>query len=467
MTDSKQFTLKENFRFLILLLTYRIVLDCSYVFIISPLYSYSGLTVDINTGKLFISYAIMFFIGAILDRSKNKASSIILQYHFIIMIIPVLSYYALNNKPLSFVLMATGCFILEIVLLRHLRNFRIIRITQLKTAFSIGLLTFLLFTVFAMLKSNGLSISAFNFSIIYKIRDQIVFPAPVFTYFWTWCYRIINPFFIVMAYVKKKRLPMALFLGLQIIMYLIFPHKEILFAPFLILGCIYFIKRFNFSNSILLVLSIIILSFVAIYHISGQVMPVAIIPNRLLIIPAQGKFEHFEYFSKFTKLYFSEGIIGRIFNIPYPYGNISSGNVIALYCQGTIGSSNAGYSAYAFDNLGFAGMLLESLVFVIIMKYFDSVADFLDVNIVTSLCIYPFALLNDGDIFTMLLTGGLFVLMLVLPVYGDSFTKSQQTSTCISQPAVPSSRYFKSRQPSLKYMRQEIEGSASSYMKKA
>ena len=411
---------KKDIRFTLFLLVYRLILDGSYVFVISPLYSYSGLTLNIDTTKMIISYLLMFVISAIMDRSNGKVSSMILQYHYMVMIVPLLSFYALNNQSSVFIFMIAACFILEIVLLKGQHHFKLINITHANIILFTILPAILIFTVAIMLGFNGLSLQAIDFSQIYGIRKSIQYPAAFFSYLWTWCYRIINPFFIVIMYLKKRKSAAAFFIFLQLVMYFITPHKEILFAPILVVGCIFLIKRFNFFNSVLLILASAIALFTFTYYLTGQIMPVAIIPNRLLVLPAQGKFEHFEYFSQFTKLYFSEGLIGKILNIPYPYGNLSSGNVIALYFQGVHSNSNTGYLAYAYDNLGFWGMLLSSFLFVIVMKYFDSVSDRINKNVIFALSIYPFAMLNDGDILTALLTGGVILLMLMLSMYNEN-----------------------------------------------
>ena len=212
------------------LLFYRLVLDYVYVFVVSPIFSYSGLSLNINPTKLFISYVVMIGVSLVMDRKNEKVSSIILQYHFLVMIVPLLSFYSLNNKTSVFLAMSISCFALEIFLVKTLPNFKIRKIKDTEFVLFILLPILLIVVVIFQIKTYGLSLEALDFTKIYDIRSDQISTVGILSYFWTWCYRIINPFLIIAFYWKNKKIQMYFFVFLQVIMYFISPHKEILFA---------------------------------------------------------------------------------------------------------------------------------------------------------------------------------------------------------------------------------------------
>jgi hypothetical protein len=98
------------------------------------------------------------------------------------------------------------------------------------------------------------------------------------------------------------------------------PFKEILLSVVLIIGLSLFLVKYNFLNSSLIALSVAIIGAVKIAIVS--IIP--IVPTRLLFVPALIKFQHFEVFKNYlNKLYYSEGLIGKIFGINYPYSKAS------------------------------------------------------------------------------------------------------------------------------------------------
>lgn len=392
---------------------YKILLDILYIYCVSPTYSYMGLTLDINFVKIIASNFFLLLISLFISKSNQKVSHMIIQLHFIIMIIPILSLYPLANLSTRFMLMIIICFLLQIALIKLLPQVKIKKIKHGKYILYplIGILSLVTFTY--LLITQPINIKALSFSDIYSIRAEQSINHNIMKYLIVWQYRIINPFIIVICYLKKRYVRMVAIIFLQLILYLMYPHKEVVLAIGLLLIVLFALERkFNFNKIFILVFSLLNLLGAALYSLIDYLMLFAIFPVRMLNLPAKIKFEHYDFFSVNDKLFYSEGMIGKLLGLDYPY-SVASG--VLINPRG--GNSNTGYIAYAYDNSGFIGMILMSIVFVIVIKIIDSISVGENKGIIFSLFVYPMIILNDGDLLTMLLTGGVLLLIFIIFLY--------------------------------------------------
>ncbi|MEZ7172919.1 hypothetical protein [Sporosarcina sp. OR05] len=390
---------------------YRVFLDLIYIAFQNPIFSYMGYDLDIDIIKLIISYTLLIILIFFIPKHEKRVSSLILQLHFIIIIIPMTCLYSMANFSSIFMFMIFFGFLMQILLLELLPNIKLPKIKHIKPIFICFIFITTIATYTYLFLTQSINISAFDFKGIYEIReDQLVhFP---FGYLITWQYRIINPLLIIYFFINKKYKIMILIVIAQIIMYTMYPHKEVFLAiGYLFLLLFLYKKKIKFSLVFLWLMPIISILTSLIYKFSSELIYYAIIPSRLLFGPAKIKFQHYDFFSMFEKLYFSEGLIGKLLGIEYPY-SVQSGYVVSLH-NGFDSNSNTGYIAYAYDNLGFLGIIIMSFLFVLILKLIDSQTQKIDSKLIFAILGYPMLILNDGDLFTLLLTGGLFIIILV------------------------------------------------------
>lgn len=409
-TKSTHKTIISN---LIIHFIYLSVLDIIYINTISPLYKYAGFTNDLRSDKIIISFLLLALIVILLPNKNKSVSQTVLKLHFIVIIIPLLSIYSMVNLSTVFTLMVVSCFILQIILIKFLPNFQIKTIKNGKyfTVFILGVLS--LMTYLYLFTTQRINISALDFSVIYEIRSSRKINS-FMAYLITWQFRIINPVLMVLTYMRKKYLLMSAIITLQILTYLMYPNKEIILSIILIASTIaIYEKRKEFIKPFILFLLFGMLISISIYEYYEDITLLSIIPFRLLNVPALMKFEHFEFFSNNEKLFYSEGLIGKVLGIKYKY-SVPSGMLIQ---DGMWGNANTGYIAYAFSNAGYGGMIVMSLLLVFVLKYIDSLVIKYNKGIIFSLLVYPMLILNDGDLLTLLLSGGLFLLFLIFATF--------------------------------------------------
>jgi hypothetical protein len=416
---------KHTIKVGMLYVLYRIMLDFIYLKWVSPIFGYSGFVTDPNIFKIFVSYIVIFLLVIIIPKTNKKVSYMILQLHFIIMIIPLTSIFGLANLSTKFMVMILICFAIQII---FIKNITLVEISKIRNAKNIviGLTSILtLITYLYLFLTQGINFSAFNISNIYDIRSEQT-NLGLMGYLVTWQYRIINPSLLVISYMRKKYKLSVLSIGLQITLFLMFPHKEV----FLSVGLIVLILligryQYKFDSVYICILSFSSILFIYIYEVFKNLQPFSVLPVRLLYVPALIKFQHYEFFSINKKLFYSEGMIGKVLGIDYPY-SIPSGFLIG----GNTNNANTGYLAYAFDNAGFLGMILMSIIFVFLLVLIDSLVKYQNKYLIFALFVYPISVLNDGDLLTLLLTGGLWLLIIILLVFNDiNFENSKKGSS--------------------------------------
>jgi len=167
LINNKKFNIlsikKSIFWSFLVIFFYKIILDLSYYFIISPRYSYTLFTFDLNYFKLFESFLLLFIVFALMPKSKEKLSSIMVWVLILVSYVPMLTLFALKNESRIFMYAITGFWLLVFLLLK----FPSVSITPLKKSQSKTIyysIFFILFgIVFLMVYKNfGFS---FNFNL--------------------------------------------------------------------------------------------------------------------------------------------------------------------------------------------------------------------------------------------------------------------------------------------------------------
>ncbi len=399
-----------------LCLAYRVFLDIVYIFWVSPIYGYMGFISETNYVNFILSYIVMLMVLTFIPASQNKISYMILQLHLTVTFIPITTVYAFTNKSTTFFAMMMVCFFTQVVLLNVLPDLKLPKVYAGKILFWIVVLVFSTITVSYMLKTYKINIVALlDLSSVYKIRENNPESANIMKYLITWQYRVINPSVMILALRKRKKSIFLGAIGLQVLIYLMIAHKEVLFSIFLIWVMLWMSKkRYTFIKFFIIFLFTLTILSILLYIVFNFLMPFGAGPVRLLYIPAITKFWHYEFFSINRKLYYSEGLIGKIFGIEYPY-SVPSGFLVS----DPTNNANTGYIAYAYDNAGFLGMIIISLFFVFILKFVDAIIKNDNKMLAFSFFVYPMIILNDVDLFTLLLTGGFALLLFLLYINKD------------------------------------------------
>lgn len=392
---------------------YRIVLDITYIYGISPLYSYSGLTLEIVPIKLLCSYILQVIV--VLLMSKYKKPSNILYYFFILFVtIPTLSFYGLNNQNTTYMLwFIVSCLLTGFIIRLGIKPAKLLNINYhaiIKLLFYL----YVFVSIYLFLKRGGIDLRSLNFDTVYGLRAESNING-IDGYFLNWCAKAGTPFFFSYYNYYNSFIKKYTSLLVQLLLYLSFGNKAFLFSILALIG-VSFVMKYKHSERKFTVsmISVLTVSFLIdkILHIDFLRRG---IPYRMLYIPSQIQFQYYDFFKERPKLHFAESIIGKVFDIETGF-NTDVPIIISRYYSGNANNmsfSNTGIFSDAFANLGIIGMILFAVIFSLSLLCIDAVSKNIPNYITISAFSYIIFVINDTSFLTTFVTGG-FGLMLVL-----------------------------------------------------
>lgn len=397
------------------LLLYRIIYEVFYIKITSKIFAYSYLDYQPNVPKAVLSYGV-FFLVLLIPRKKDSVSRYLLDIMLMFTMIPIMSLYWQSNRPTPYFLMCVCCYcLLSLVcyLPEHIRGRRVfwrscpMRLHMVK---SLAVILAVLFGMFIL--TFGLAdLRALNLYQVYEVRGERNFSG-IWAYLVNWIPYAMIPCLLCISLAKKNRGFVVLAVCMQCYFFLFSGSKTALLSVGLIIMSYFFVEKgIDFITCWTVALTLLQAAAAFIYVYLGELMPFALIPVRLLSIPASISFRHYVFFSKNPKLYFAENFIGKLLGIKSPY------NVFSTYLLGDGANSNTGFLGDAYDNAGFLCMAAYSLILGLIFRYIDGVSyhsqkKYLPVFV--GILTYTMIYLNDGTLTAVMLTGGLFINMFVL-----------------------------------------------------
>lgn len=399
---------------------FKILLDLSYFYVISPIWSYSKLITDFNFIKEIESFLMIFVILLIVPKNSYKLSELVIQIFFIISYIPFTTFYAFTNSQRLWFYTVTFFWVLVILLSKLFKikvEYKSLKEAKFIKFLIIGFAIFIIFRV--ILKLENIEIKFTLGSEVYDIRKEFnkLNISFIERYILSWIAKVINPLLILYFFWKtydKKDIKsfslFFLFLFLQLVLFSITGHKFYLFIiPFVIFFSL-FIKKKNFLINFLVIMCGIIIFCFIVYLSTNSILPAGIIIRRGLIVPAQLSFYYYDFFKE-KPLYLSHSIF-KIF-IKYPF-NLPPPNLIgAVYFNNPFTNANNGIPADGFINFGFLGVTLWAIIFVFLLKISDNIVKYTNSKIFYPMFIVSFLNTLNSALLTSILTHGLIILYII------------------------------------------------------
>lgn len=410
---------KNDIRNVLLFVLLKLTLDLSYVYLIAPVYTYAGLTVDIDILRIVESYILVAIISFSVKDSVKYPSDFLIWMFAAGTLVPSLSYYAMHSGSREFMYAMVGCFFLVVIF----SKLSLVSIPTLKEGRTIGiiLLFVLLFIVsFSLIQKGGLSYFNLDFSKVYDFRREVgaVTAYGIWGYLNTWVFKIVNPALIAWALWKQKHKLVILLICLQVLFFGISSSKGVLFFPILILGVYWFVNKKNaliyLSTGIIAIM--ITSAFLMMYFDNGLLSSLFI--RRTMFLPAQLNFAYYELFSQIGHVHLSNSILKIWIHYPFPY---EPQQMVSEYVYKSYNAwCNTGFLATGYMHFGYIGMLIFSiitggLVWMVNCLYQNRMPLWL----ATSISVVPFfVLFTSSDLLTALLTHGILLCLLILFIFG-------------------------------------------------
>lgn len=377
-------------------------------------------SLNMNIVKFFVSNIFLLIIVINSPKQKSKPST----YFFLIMeffiIIPMLSYYWLNNMSTEYTIFLSISALIVAFILKTTIKPLTIENRFAKLTIKVFFVLYVLSTLYILFLRGGVDLRTLNFNYVYDVRAENNLTG-VTGYLLNWSVKVFCPFYLAYFYLKNDLKMFAFVSILQLLMYLSFGNKAFLFSLGIIFLNLLYVKRGKYVKEISLTMSGLNISALVLSSLSITDVLQRIIPYRLIFIPAQIQYHYYNFFADKGKLWFADSVIGRIFSIENPFGKSISLIIGDLFYRSGAGvNANTGIFADAFANGGFPMMVLFSIIFGVLLKIIDSSTTRIPVYIVVGSLSYIMFVINDTPLLTALITGGLVLMTLMLITLNSS-----------------------------------------------
>jgi hypothetical protein len=400
-------------------LTFKVLLEICYIYQISPSFSYMGLDLALNYEKLTESYLITLAMLLFVSWRARTPAAFILTIGLFMGVIPILSIYALQDRPASFTYVCLISFVISLMVSGiprlHLPYFRVTG-----GAFIGSCMMPVLAVVLFLIAQGAYRHFTFDLNSIYEYRGELsklVFIGP-FKYIAHWAFNAFNVALLLWAFHYRSK-TLALFaIATQIFIYVSTLEKAVLFN-FVLIALIYYSVRRS-GNVIglcgLFCLGVMAGSLETVFLAQSNLTE--LVTRRVLALPAYLANEYFELFGNIGHVYWTNGLLGGM--APYPFAD-DPPNLVGKAAMGSIETwANNGMFGMGFMQAGFVGMLFYGVVYGFWLYFIDCIAvGRLPVEIAVSIVIIPTLLVvTDSDLPTTLLTHGGIAATLMLWLWG-------------------------------------------------
>lgn len=421
---------------------YKIIFEIAYI-VVHNIYYVDGSSaygLSFNEYKFLFSYLLLFILIMFLPKIADKFSSIVTYLLFCFIMIPILSVYALNNQSTICVGMLSLGFIMQCLVITHTKNISAKKVVNANGILKLLLyaITILLFGYFLIIKGLP-TLTALDIYKVYTLRSAMDMNKYI-AYLFNLQIYVIGPFLICLSLNKKKYLALTIFSGIQFVFYLWTGHKIIIFN-IMVVFLIYIISKIKKTEKIILSVLFIIIIFCIVCIIfiplnKSFELPLSLLVRRAMILPAQLKFDYFDFFTVNPKLGLTGIFPTWIWEIHNPYSGTGFTYLIGdIYYNAPLMNANTGYFIEGFARFGYAGFYIVFILMGFILKLFDAFAEKAGKMILYPLCLYFFLAFNDGFLIDELfIKGKIFFMAVILLLYDFDYDinlfKERNKSSC-------------------------------------
>ncbi|POY35788.1 hypothetical protein C3K47_13600 [Solitalea longa] len=384
------------------------VLDWAYRTQISVTYMYEGYRLDSSPERIIIGKIIVLSVLAFITLKSLSP--------FIYTMLMIINLFILFPNVVLFENMDAqpeilfGILLLEISIVffsafRYPISVNQVRIDKrIKVLLIIILISIVPFLIIYRFDFNFRNLL---FEDIYDTRFEAREKRTFFTgYAYSVLTKVIIPVFLIFTIYYKKYLFTLVGIILLVYLFLCGAHKGVLLGALLILA-FYFLEYYK---KLAIVLGVFLVAILLCYYLkekNGNVELESIVVRRTFFLPAYLNICYFEFFAD-NPMRLSHSILSPIYQYPYP---VEPTNMIGWHYFNNIKSgANNGVVSDGYMNFGIPGEIIFCVITGWLVAFFDSL------NIshkFGGLFIYFIVTINGSALFTLLLTHGGIVLVLV------------------------------------------------------
>lgn len=412
---------------------FRILLDISYYYIISPLYAYVGFVLDVDENKIIETYIILFLLLLYLPKKSEKVSNAILQLLILMAYIPVQTYYSLSNIDKAWFYSLTFFWFVVITLNKIKLKFWCRSPKGGKLLVYICSFWFVLLSFVLIYLYLGLSIYLDLTDLIklHEIRAKYVaISIPLFAYIINWTGWIILPLTALIALFargkKKSYFVLVVVICCELVLFSSGAIKSYLFA---IPAVIWFAWILSDEEKTVIKIcscfSASIMLGMLVFWIYDSYYLTSFLTRRVFFVPARVSYCYYDFFRD-APIYLSSSRLEFLFDYHYNY-SLDPASLIGDEYFGYGTSANTGIAGDGYMRFGYIGLGLWAILLAIMLKFADAVSAHKSHRIVWPVLMLVFySLVNCAPLTALLTHGILFALLLAF-----LFPRTKKKGSCI------------------------------------
>ena len=407
---------KNLYKFIFCICLFRLLLEFSYVNVMSTVFAYDGYTLDFNRVNYIFSWVFYLITLLFVEDRMAKVSDFFFITALLSVVAPITVIYGYDS---SRDLVAVLTLIFSLFFVKFITTFKFISFKKLaivKNGISIVVIISLIFVFFLVIWYffSGVNLNL-NFNKVYDFRadNYELAGTGILSYTNNWTYQIFNITLFAIALLHKKYFFAFFIVVIQTYFFAASAHKIVFFLPFLVLSVWYYFRQTNSLVALPLSFSLILILALIYFYYSEVLFIPSLIIRRIFFVPANLAFAYFEFFSFNPKVFWSNGILSSFLSYPY---DLSLTHMIGRFIGYDGMGANNGYVASGFAHAGYFGVLFYSIILGLLLKLIDDMTyNKLPLWFSIAISIGPLrTVLINSDLFTTMLTHGLFISLIII-----------------------------------------------------
>lgn len=407
-------SMNSRVAFIFWAILFKISLEASYWFFVSPVYGYMGFAWMPDALKYFESWVLYLVLIVSSPKKLDRASDLFLAIILFNIITPVLGLYSLADKNRSYVYILLFGFLLIFLF----RRGRLIRLPTLKKGHVIAkgiIISFVIGISAWFLVSGGVRFFNLDLVKVYEYRrmaEEVIRAGPM-GYLNTWAFFVFGPALLTLALWKRTFFWAGIILLIHVFWFGVSTHKFVLFAPSLAIFIWFWLRKTSSMSWIPLGLFFVITISTALFSAFDMVRPASMFVRRVFYVPSLLTFEYYDFFASHQWVFWSnsKATLGLL---NYPY-DLNTAALIGRW-TGLGAHANNGFLASGYMHAGVWGVAIYGMTVGFLFRIIDSIArKRIPTWAALGVIIIPvYSLIISSDLPTALLTKGLGVGCLIL-----------------------------------------------------
>lgn len=416
-----------DFLCLFLVLVLKAAYDLSYIFLVSPYFSWTATTYPLspNPVKIIESYGLSLIIALMLPCRLKKPSDFVILFFAFTLLLPMSTLYGFADKDRAYMYMAVVMYFVVLGTNKHLPRFKIPTFRSGRGLARLTAWSFVIATTFALIQIGGFdyfNLRFWDYATMVTRRWEIqsrVQETGILAYLYFWLFIVFLPMLIMLSLVERKYMGFFALTMFQFLLTGITARRHTLLVLPELLWTYMLVRKMRVSSILMPlgftgVVAIASLLFFCVQSLNfvGPWM------ERYFFAPARINFGYYEFFSQFGYVYLSSTKLGLT---PYPFEMIPERMVGYYVFNNPETVASAGILATSYMHFGFGGMVIFGIITGSLMRLVDSlIIKRTPLEVGVPLCIVIFdGLFRGADLTTWFLTFGGFVGLVMLFLLGE------------------------------------------------